>query len=123
MVRNAAAAPRPPPGRTKPRGDSMGSATIPRLPASPILGKDPANGGGMSEYWRVARLYMVVLAIFTIGRLITGLRGVPYEKGHHIFSLVTMSLLASAFYGGFCRKWRGYTVPRAMAVGATLALL
>jgi hypothetical protein len=77
----------------------------------------------MSEYWRVARLYMVVLAIFTVGRLITGLRGVPYEKGHHIFSLVTMSLLASAFYGGFCRKWRGYTVPRAMAVGATLALL
>ena len=61
----------------------------------------------MNEYLRVARLYMVVLAIFTVGRLFMGARGVPYERGHHVFSLVTMSLMASAFYGAFCRRWRG----------------
>jgi hypothetical protein len=77
----------------------------------------------MNEYLRVARLYLVVLAIFTIGRLLTGFRGVPYEKGHHIFSLVTMSLLASIFYGAFCRKWRGYTVTRAMGLGLTIGII
>jgi hypothetical protein len=77
----------------------------------------------VSEYLRVARLYMIVLAIFTVGRLLTGARGVPYEMGHHVFSLVTMTLVASAFYGAFCRKWRSYTVTRAMALGATLGLL
>src|SRR5437773_397552 len=77
----------------------------------------------MKEYLRVARLYMIVLAIFTVGRLVVGFRGVPYERGHALFSLVTMSLMASTFYGAFCRRWRGYTVTQAMAVGATIGLL
>ncbi|HUG54569.1 MAG TPA: hypothetical protein VMR21_13260 [Vicinamibacteria bacterium] len=77
----------------------------------------------MREYIRVARLYMIVLAIFTVGRLLMGARGVPYERGHHVFSLVIMTLLASAFYGAFCRKWLGYTVTKAMGLGATLGLL
>ena len=58
----------------------------------------------MNEYLRLARLYMVVLAIFTVGRLVTGFRGIPYERGHAIFSLVTMSFLACAFDGAFTRK-------------------
>jgi hypothetical protein len=77
----------------------------------------------MREYLRVARLYIIVLAIFTVGRLAVGFRGVPYERGHHFFSLVIMTMMASCFYGAFCRSWRGYTVTRAMGVGATLALL
>ena len=77
----------------------------------------------MNEYLRVARLYVIVLAIFTVGRLVMGARGIPYERGTHVFSLVTMTLLASAFYGAFCRKWRGYGVTRAMGVGLTLGLL
>ena len=77
----------------------------------------------MKEYLRVARLYMIVLAIFTIGRLALGARGVPYERGHHVFSLVTMSLIASALYGGFCRQWRGYGVAKAMGLGLTIGLL
>ena len=76
----------------------------------------------MREYVRVARLYMVVLAVFTVGRLLMGARDVPYEKGHHVFSLVTMTLLASAFYGAFCRRWRGYTVTKAMGLGVVLGL-
>lgn len=77
----------------------------------------------MNDYLRVARLYMIVLAIFTVGRLLTGARGVPYENGHHVFSLVTMTVLASCFYGAFCRKWRGYSVTQAMALGLTIGLL
>ena len=77
----------------------------------------------MNEYLRLARLYMIVLAIFTVGRLATGFRGVPYEKGHAFFSLVTMTFLACAFYGAFCRKWLGYSVTRAMGLGATIGLI
>ena len=77
----------------------------------------------MKEYLRLARLYMLVLAIFTVGRLATGFRGVPYERGHAIFSLVTMSFIACAFYGAFTRKWLGFSVTRAMGLGATLGLI
>jgi len=77
----------------------------------------------MKEYLRLARLYMIVLAIFTVGRLVTGFRGVPYERGHAIFSLVTMSFLSSAFYGAFARRWLGYTVTRAMGLGLTIGLI
>jgi hypothetical protein len=100
----------------------MAAATIPCLRPALVFGKMPAEAG-MSDYIRVARLYMIVLAIFTVGRLLMGARGVPYDKGHHVFSLVTMTLLASAFYGAFCRKWRGYTVTKAMGLGATLGLM
>jgi hypothetical protein len=77
----------------------------------------------MKEYLRLARLYMIVLAIFTVGRLVTGFRGIPYDRGHAIFSLVTMTFLSSAFYGAFCRKWLGYSVTKAMGLGATLGLI
>jgi hypothetical protein len=77
----------------------------------------------MHEYLRVTRPYMVLLAIFTVGRLTLGFRGVPYERGHYLFSIVILSLLSSIFYGGFCRKWRGYTVAQALAVGATIGLV
>jgi hypothetical protein len=77
----------------------------------------------MHEYLRVTRPYMVLLAVFTVGRLVLGFRGVPYDRGHHVFSIVILSLLSSLFYGGFCRKWRGYTVAQALAVGATIGLM
>jgi hypothetical protein len=77
----------------------------------------------MNEYLRLARLYMIVLAIFTVGRLATGFRGVPYENGHAVFSLVTMSVLSCAFYGAFTRRWLGYSVTKAMGLGATIGLI
>lgn len=76
----------------------------------------------MNEYLRVIRPYMLLLAVFVVGRLVLGLRGVPYERGHFIFSIVILSMLSSIFYGGFCRRWRGYTVAQALAVGATIGL-
>jgi hypothetical protein len=77
----------------------------------------------MREYLLVTRPYMVLLAVFTVGRLALGFRHVPYERGHYVFSIVILSLLSSIFYGGFCRKWRGYTVAQALAVGATIGLV
>ena len=77
----------------------------------------------MNEYLRLARLYMIVLAIFTAGRLFWGFRGVPYEKGHAVFSLVTMSFMACAFYGAFTRRWLGFTVTKAMGLGLTIGLI
>jgi hypothetical protein len=66
---------------------------------------------------------MIVLAVFTVGRLATGFRGVPYERGHAIFSLVTMSFIACAFYGAFSRRWLGYSVTKAMGLGLTIGLI
>jgi hypothetical protein len=61
----------------------------------------------MSQNLRLARPYLLLLAIFTVGRLLLSAFHVPYERGHHIFSLVILTLLGSVFYGAFCRQWRG----------------
>jgi len=34
-----------------------------------------------------------------------------------------MSLMASAFYGAFCRRWRGYGVAKAMGLGLTIGVI
>lgn len=77
----------------------------------------------MADYLRVARLYLVILAIFTVGRWIQSIKDVPYEKAHHVFSIVIMTFMASAFFAAFCRRWRGYTLLRAMGLGLTLGLM
>lgn len=77
----------------------------------------------MAENLRVARLYLVILAIFTVGRWIQSIKEVPYEKGHHVFSIVIMTFMASAFFAAFCRRWRGYTILRAMGLGLTFGLM
>jgi hypothetical protein len=74
----------------------------------------------MAQHLRLARLFFVLLAIFTIGRL--AMTRVPYEKGHHVFSLVTLTLFSAIFYGAFTRRWLGYRVLQVMALGALLAL-
>lgn len=77
----------------------------------------------MSEYLRLARLYLVVLAIFTVGRWIMGLKGVPYEKGHHVFSIVIMTALSCLYYAAFTRRWRGYKLFPAVGLAVTLGLI
>ena len=76
----------------------------------------------MSEYLRLARLYFVVLAIFTVGRWIMGLKGVPYEKGHHVFSIVIMTSLSCLYYAAFVRRWRGYKLFPAVGLAFTLGM-
>ena len=71
----------------------------------------------ISDYLRVGRLYFALLAIFTLARLVQGATGVPYDKAHHVFSIVTLTFMAAAFFGAFCRRWRGYTGLQAMGLG------
>ena len=77
----------------------------------------------MAENLKLARLYLLLLAIFTVGRWLMGTFGVPYVKGHHVFSLVTMTLLAAVFYGAFCRRWRGFRLWQAAGLALTLGFL
>lgn len=77
----------------------------------------------MAEYFRIARLYMLLLAIFTVGRWIQGVAGTPYERGHQVFSIVTLTILSSLYYGAFCRRWRGYRLFQAAVLGLLLGLM
>jgi hypothetical protein len=73
----------------------------------------------MAQHLRLARLFWLLLALFTVGRL--AMSRVPYEKGHHVFSLVTLTIFATLFYGAFTRRWLDYRVLQAMTLGAILA--
>jgi hypothetical protein len=72
---------------------------------------------------KLARLYLVLLAIFVVGRWILGVKGLPYERGNPIFSIVPMTLISSFFYGAFIRRWAKASVGRAIALGLILGLL
>src|SRR5687768_6824650 len=74
----------------------------------------------LREYFRLARPFLVLLAIFALGRWVIGMRGVDYSKGHHVFSLVTLTLLAAGFYAAFARRWLGYAIMRSVGLGMTL---
>ena len=74
------------------------------------------------ENLRLARLYLVVLAIFTFGRWVMGVKAVPYEKGHHVFSIVILTALSCFYYAAFARRWRGYKLFPAVGLAMTLGL-
>lgn len=76
----------------------------------------------MAHYLKLARLYLVLLAIFTVGRWLMGIFGVPYDKGHHVFSLVILTAFSSLFYGAFCRRWLGHRLFQAALLGYLLGL-
>ena len=71
----------------------------------------------IADYLRVGRLYLMLLAVFTLARVVQSATGVPYDKAHHVFSIVTLTFMAAAFYAAFCRRWRGYTGLQAMGLG------
>ena len=77
----------------------------------------------MADYLRIARLYLVLLAIFAAARFAQGAMGVGYVKAHHVFSIVMLTLMASAFYAAFCRRWRGFRLLQAMALGAMFGFI
>jgi hypothetical protein len=77
----------------------------------------------MADNLRIARLYLVLLAIFAAARFAQGAMGVPYTKAHHVFSIVMLTLMASAFYAAFCRRWRGFRLLQAMALGAMFGFI
>lgn len=77
----------------------------------------------MADNLRLARPFLLLLAIFTGGRLAHGALGVPYEKGTTVFSLVTLTLFSCVYYGIFLRRWRGFRLMQAITIGFTLGLV
>jgi hypothetical protein len=77
----------------------------------------------MAENLRLARLYLLILAIVTVGRWSLGFRHVPYEQGTDKLSIVMMTLFASIFYAAFTRRWLGYRLLQAVALTMLLGLL
>lgn len=76
------------------------------------------------EYARLARPYFVLLAIVTVGRWLMGTAfAVPYEKGTHVLSIVTLTLFASIFSAAFTRRWLGYRLPRAAGLAMFMAVV
>ena len=77
----------------------------------------------MAENLRIARLYLVLLAIFAVARFAQGAMGVEYVKAHHVFSIFILTVLASVFYAAFCRRWRGFRLLQAMGLGAMFGFI
>jgi len=77
----------------------------------------------VAEYLRLARLYLLMLAIVTIGRWTLGFQHVPYEKATDKLSIVILTLFACLFYGAFCRRWLNYRIGQAVALGMLLGFI
>jgi hypothetical protein len=76
----------------------------------------------MKDLVREARLYFVLLAICTFGRWGMGIGGIPYERGHQVFSIVILTALSCIYYPAFLRRQRGHGVMRGMALGTLFGL-
>ncbi len=76
----------------------------------------------MSSYFRRVQFVIVFIVLLAIGRFVLGATGVPYEKGTHVFSIVTFSLFASLLFGAFSRQLWGFRLPQALMLGVAIAL-
>jgi hypothetical protein len=77
----------------------------------------------MSEYLKLARVYLVLLAIITIGRFVLGnVSGIPFEKGSDKMSIVVVTIISSILYAAFARAFLGYRMWDAVKLCLTLAL-
>ena len=76
----------------------------------------------MKQDLRLLRLFLVLLAIVGAGRWAQGLRGVPYDIGNPVFSIVTLTILSAVFYGAFTRRWARRNVLQAIRLGALIGL-
>lgn len=76
----------------------------------------------MSEHLKLLRFYFWILALFTLGRWGLSLGGADYTKTHQVFSLVTLALIASAHHAAFARAFAGYTLGRAVVLGALVGV-
>jgi hypothetical protein len=74
----------------------------------------------MQDILRVARPYFVLLGVVTVGRWLQGVFGVPYDRGHQVFSIVILTTFSTIYYGAFLRRWRGYRLMQAIGLGFCL---
>jgi len=78
----------------------------------------------IQEYARLARPFFVMLAIVTVGRWLMGtVFPVPYERGTAVFSIVTLTIMASLFSAVYSRRWLDWRIARAVGFGMFLALV
>lgn len=77
----------------------------------------------MKNHVKLLGFYFWLLALFTIGRWTLSLTGAEYAKTTHVFSLVILSLIASAHHAAFARAFAGYTLRDAVALGATIGVI
>ena len=75
----------------------------------------------LRENLTLARPFLALLAVFAVGRWVMGVREVDYSRGHHIFSLVTLTVFGSAFYCAFLRRWLGFGIMRCVGMAMLLA--
>jgi len=76
----------------------------------------------MSENMKLLRFYLVLLAIFTVGRWGLSLAGADYDKTHQVFSIVILTNISSLYYGLLVRSFVGGGVKRAIVLGASMAV-
>jgi hypothetical protein len=76
----------------------------------------------MSDKLKLARLYWVLLAIFSLGRWVVSLRQVPYDRGSPVFSIITLTFLCGVIFAAFARKWRGYGLLDAAILGVIIGV-
>jgi hypothetical protein len=76
----------------------------------------------MSDKLKLARLYWVLLVIFSLGRWAMSLRQVPYDRGSPVFSIITLTFLCGVIFAAFARKWRGYGLLDAAILGAIIGV-
>ena len=76
----------------------------------------------MGSYFRRVQFVIVFIVLFAIGRFVLGATSVPYEKGTHVFSIVTFSYFASLLFGAFSRPLWGFRLTQAMMLGVAIGL-
>ena len=76
----------------------------------------------MARHLRLMGFYFWLLGLFTLGRWGLSLGGAEYAKTTHVFSLVTLALIASAHHAAFARAFEGYKVKDALVLGALIGL-
>jgi hypothetical protein len=70
---------------------------------------------------RFVRLPLLMLLLFTIGRFILGLAGVPYfPRGTAIFSVVVLGFISSFYFGALSGKIGGFGWGGALLTGAVI---
>jgi hypothetical protein len=77
----------------------------------------------MARHLRLLGFYFWILGLFTIGRWTLSFMGADYAKSTHIFSLVILSMTASAHHAAFARAFSDYKLKDALALGAMIGLI
>ncbi len=77
----------------------------------------------MGRHFKLMGFYFWLLALFTIGRWAISFSGMDYARATWIFSLVPLSLIASAHHAAFARAFQGYGIKDALVLGGLIGVV